>query len=655
MKRTRLFLALVVGSLLLLPAPVFAQETQAEIVEINTSRYDEGGQVTMVVGFRDLPENIDPSALSVTVDGEPVENLEVEPIGASRIAVGVVLAIDTSGSMQGEPIEAAKEAAAGFVEQKRPEDFVAIVTFDEDAQVVTGFTNNTDTLLQRIESLEAAGATAFNDAVITSLDLFSDSSENFQGNVILLADGDDNGSVATAAEMQAAVEGSDVRIFGVALEPPPSPDFTFNPEALRQVAEGSGGLFLQAPDPSQLDELYGQIQAEINNVLVARFTVPRTAPGEVTFAVDYEGVAAETVASVPGFVPVTTTPQVTTTVTFPDATVRVVESTLPASPTTLAIVASVGTGAALALFIWILFGRREEEGGGAFARRLQAYGRNRQPAAEEKKGLIDRLPLLRRFSQAAEDQVARRGMSSSVNAALEQANIPLSPGEAIMAAVGLAIVAGMFGAIANGPVGGAIVFGIAMLIVFGFIRWAGGREKRRFESQLPDTLTLLSTSLRAGYSLLQAVEAVAAEAPDPTAREFGRAIAEARLGRSVTEALNGITERTQSQDFEWAVMAIEIQREVGGNLAEVLQTVADTMLQRNRLRGEIRALTAEGRISAFVLGSLPFAMGLFLWTSNRDYIQPLFEETFGLIAIGIGVVLMSGGILWLRKIINIDV
>src|SRR5690606_35105110 len=108
---------------------------------------------------------------------------------------------------------------------------------------------------------------------------------------------------------------------------------------------------------------------------------------------------------------------------------------------------------------------------------------------------------------------------------------------------------------------------------------------------------------------------------------------------------------TQSKDLEWAVMAIEIQREVGGNLAEVLETVADTMLARNRLRGEIKALTAEGRISAFVLGALPFAMALFLYTTNRDYLVPLFQNTFGLIAIGVGIVLMIGGIIWLRKII----
>jgi tight adherence protein B len=165
----------------------------------------------------------------------------------------------------------------------------------------------------------------------------------------------------------------------------------------------------------------------------------------------------------------------------------------------------------------------------------------------------------------------------------------------------------------------------------------------------------MSTSLRAGYSLLQATEAVSAEAPDPTAREFGRAIAEARLGRTVTDALVGVVDRTQSKDFEWAVMAIEIQREVGGNLAEVLQTVGDTMRARNRLKGEIKALTAEGRISAIVLGALPFLLFGFLWFSNRDYLQPLIENVFGQIAIGVGILLMAGGLFWLKKIVDIEI
>jgi tight adherence protein B len=220
---------------------------------------------------------------------------------------------------------------------------------------------------------------------------------------------------------------------------------------------------------------------------------------------------------------------------------------------------------------------------------------------------------------------------------------------------GLAAVGGILVAIFNGVVVGLIAFAIFLLLAIFLIRYAGSREKKRFENQLPDTLTLMSTSLRAGYSLLQATEAVSAEAPDPTAREFGRAIAEARLGRTVTEALNGIVDRTQSQDFEWAVMAIEIQREVGGNLAEVLQTVADTMRARNRLKGEIRALTAEGRISAIVLGALPFLLFSFLWFSNRDYLEPLITNVFGQIAIGVGILLMAGGLYWLKKIVDIEI
>ena len=130
---------------------------------------------------------------------------------------------------------------------------------------------------------------------------------------------------------------------------------------------------------------------------------------------------------------------------------------------------------------------------------------------------------------------------------------------------------------------------------------------------------------------------------------------ESRLGRSVPEALEGIVMRTQSKDFEWATMAIEIQREVGGNLAEVLQTVGDTMRARNRLKGEIRALTAEGRISAIVLGSLPFLLFIFLWFSNREYLNPLITSTFGQMALGVGVMLILAGLFWLKKIVDIEI
>ena len=648
----RIVLLLAVVAVLVAPSMALAQTDSAmEIVDINTERYDLNGSTTMVVEFRNLEGELDPGQLVVTANGQPVQMLGVDPLGQTQEPVGIVLVIDVSGSMLGAPMEAAKAAATNFVSQKRPGDFIALVTFGDTVQTVSGFTTNIEALTARIAELVAAGETAFNDGVIQGINLFEQSNATaLRRNIIVLSDGTDTASVATTDDVLAAINNpsNPVRVFGVALE---SPDFL--PDAVQQVAEAGEGLFLSTSDPDQLAGLYGQIQREIGNLLVVRLGSPVFNAGPVEFAVTYAGLSAVETVDVSGFV-TTTTVGPSTTVTFEAAEPFVVRSSLPISSSSLLGLAALGIGAAIGLFIFILFGRSGDDAGSVFKRRLEAYGR--RGAVEEKKSLFDRIPLLRLFSQKAEEEVRRRGLLSGVNSALEQANIPLSAGEAVAGGFGLAGVIGVLAALFTGnPIMGGVFFAAGILIVVGLLNFLGGREKRRFENQLPDTLTLISTSLRAGYSLLQAVEAVAAEAPNPTAREFGRAIVEARLGRQVVAALQGITTRTQSQDFEWAVMAIEIQREVGGNLAEVLQTVSETMRQRNRLKGEIRALTAEGRISAIVLGILPFAMGGFLYASNPEYIKTLFETTFGIVALIAGGLLMIGGGLWLRKIVDIEV
>ena len=641
-------LALALGAL---PALAQTEQREVEIVDINASRYADGGFVTMVLELRNLDTAPDPAAVDVTVNGEAVSDLEVVPLRDSSVPTGVVLTIDASGSMAGAPLEAAKAAAQDFVTQMRASDRIALVIFADEVQVLSGFTNNVQELNSRIESIEAEGETAFNDAVIQSVELFNaGSARELLPNIIVLTDGDDTVSQATLEETVAAVGDSDARVFGVALE---SPDF--NPDPVSQVAAAGDGLFLSTPDPEQLSGLYDEISREISNTLVARFVSPISTPGDVDFEVGYQGLTATNTFAVSGYaVTTTTTAGPTTTTTLAPIEGFTIESNAPLALSTLILVAAAGIGLTLFLFLVILFGRDDEDDPGRFAKRLQAYGR-RGAESEEKKSFLERLPLLNRFTEAAEEEVRRRGLLSGINSTLEQANIPMTAGEAILAMIGLSAVGGVFLAIFNGVLVGAIGFVVLLILFYGAVNFAGGREKRKFEQQLPDTLTLLSTSLRAGYSLLQATEAVASEAQNPTAREFGRAIAEARLGVSVTDTLRGIVDRTQSSDFEWAVMAIDIQREVGGNLAEVLQTVADTMRARNRLKGEIRALTAEGRISAFVLGALPFALFAFLWFSNRDYLLPLIESTFGLIAIGVGIILMGAGVFWLKKIVDIEI
>ncbi|CAN5314233.1 hypothetical protein BH18ACT5_BH18ACT5_13730 [soil metagenome] len=647
----RFVLVLVALALGLLPAIALAQtSTGTDIVDVKLDRYEEDGQTSLVVEFRNIDGTLDPALLTVTANGQEVSDLVVEPLASSLEPVGIVLVIDTSGSMEGAPMEAAKTAAINFVNQKRAGDFIALVTFSDTVQTLSGFTNVAADLTSRIEALEPTGETAFNDGVIQAVNLFDQvQAQTLRRNIIVLSDGTDTASVATTDDVLAAINNpaNPVRIFGVALE---SPEFL--PDAIQQVAEAGDGLFLSTTDPAQLSTLYDQIQREINNLLVVRFLSPITTAGPVEFNVTYGELNSVRTEAVPGYVTTTTAGPAPST-TFATATHFTVASRLPASPAALIGLSALGLGLAIGLFIFILFGRGNDDAGAVCKRRLEAYGKR---GVEEKQSIFERLPILRLFSQRAEEEVRRRGLLSGVNSALEQANIPLSAGEAIAGAFGLSVVLGILVALfTRNPISGLIAFGLAALLVVGILSFLGKREKRRFENQLPDTLTLISTSLRAGYSLLQAVEAVATEAPNPTAREFGRAIAEARLGRPVVASLQGITTRTQSQDFEWAVMAIEIQREVGGNLAEVLQTVAETMRQRNLLKGEIRALTAEGRISAIVLGALPFVMAFFLYTSNRPYIMLLFQNTFGIIAVIVGGILMLAGIIWLRRIVNIEV
>jgi tight adherence protein B len=314
------------------------------------------------------------------------------------------------------------------------------------------------------------------------------------------------------------------------------------------------------------------------------------------------------------------------------------------------VLGSLGASAALFLLIVLLFGpnkavERDLQG------RLGAYS-----GQKEDRGRLASFPLLRRFVNQAESVAEQRGLLDVIDTALAQANLPLRPGEAIAGLIGISFVVGIIGGLFGRSLLVALIAAALTMVLGGMsVQYVAGKERSRFERQLPDTLNLISTSLRAGYSLLQAVEAVATEASDPTAREFGRAMSETRLGRSPVDALTDVANRMGSVDFEWAVLAISIQREVGGNLAEVLQTAANTMLQRNRLRREMKALTAEGRISAIVLGGLPFGLFAFLYLANPTYLQPLFRTTGGIVAIVGALVMLIAGVVWLNKIVKVEV
>lgn len=179
------------------------------------------------------------------------------------------------------------------------------------------------------------------------------------------------------------------------------------------------------------------------------------------------------------------------------------------------------------------------------------------------------------------------------------------------------------------------------------------RRRSKFEDQLGDTLQLLTGGLRAGHSILRAIDAAALEADAPTSDEMRRVITETSLGKDLLVSLMDASKRMESEDFAWIAQAIQINREVGGDLAEVLDQVGETIRERSEIKGQIRALAAEGKFSAYILVALPFAIGGMLMVVSPGYVDPLFTNPLGWVMIGASVVMMTIGCLWLRKIIDL--
>ncbi|MGH2679887.1 MAG: type II secretion system F family protein [Actinomycetota bacterium] len=249
-----------------------------------------------------------------------------------------------------------------------------------------------------------------------------------------------------------------------------------------------------------------------------------------------------------------------------------------------------------------------------------------------------------------------QGFGEKLDAQLEAAGVSLRSGEFVVATIGAGLLGAVLGAaiLQNVLLAGVIgLLGLALPTVV--LRMSLGRRSDKMREQLPDVLTIMASSLRAGHSFLQSLDTVAREIPAPANVEFQRLVAEIRLGRPAEDALEALADRIGSSDFRWAVLAVNIQREVGGNLAEILDNVSDTLRERATMRRQIKVLTAEGRLSAWVLALLPFAIALYMFAVNPEYITLLFTTQIGLFMLGTAAVLLVLGVLWMRKIVNIDV
>jgi len=253
-------------------------------------------------------------------------------------------------------------------------------------------------------------------------------------------------------------------------------------------------------------------------------------------------------------------------------------------------------------------------------------------------GLIDRL-------------LHRRGRAGGA-AVLERAGVKMPLQEVILLIAGGSLAAVAVGELLGGLILG-LVLGVAVpILVRVYLGFRASRRQKAFADQLEDSLQLMASNLRAGHSLLQALASVAREAEEPTSEEFARVINETRIGRELGAALDETGRRMGSEDFLWVTQAVAINREVGGNLAEVLDGVGHTIRERNQIRRQVKALSAEGKLSALVLMALPFGILAFLSVTNPKYIAKFTESLVGYAMIATGVVLLIVGGFWLWKTVS---
>lgn len=259
------------------------------------------------------------------------------------------------------------------------------------------------------------------------------------------------------------------------------------------------------------------------------------------------------------------------------------------------------------------------------------------------------------ITRMLDSSLQNQGFAQSWRQQLARADIKLTVSEYLAAHVIAAVGVGALFFTLWGPILAIIGAGVGLLIPRFYVSYVQGKRFRTFEQQLPDILGLWVNALRSGYSVMQALEAISREAPEPSAKEVRRVVQEVQLGITMEDALDHLLVRMPSDDLDLVVTAVNIQREVGGNLAEILEVIGHTIRERIKLKGEIRVLTSQGRITGYLISGLPIVLGAFLMLINPHYMGNLFENRLcGWPMIGLGLGMIGIGTAVIQKIVDIE-
>lgn len=627
----RRLLAAFSGLLVLLFVPAAHAAEKISIREVSTTGFPQV-EVTVSVG---AGKELDPAHLTVVENGRSIQELGMEELTDSGAKVEVVLVMDTSGSMQGEPIASAIEAASSFVQEMPAEIKVGVVSFSDAPRVLERPTLDHGAALDAITSLTAQGETALYDGVVSAASLFTPGA---QKNLVLLSDGGDTVSNATFSRSVASARGANAAVFAVSLESPESDE-----EALTSLAAKTKGRYSKAAT-ADLSRIYANLASELTGQFVLSYESGADGAQQVNLEV--------------------TSPLGTDSAVFLAPTI---DKPAPAPAPrlegdhsglslkgTAGLITALGVTfvAVLVVAVMLMGARARSERSARLARAIGKKGNEnaREESAEHKTMIPEAI------TRTAGRVLENRNLRRKIDRLLERAGSRLRPDE-FLGAIALSAVGGMlFGLLITSLVPVAFVIAIAgAWTPFVWMRLKARKRTKKVQEQLPDVLGILASSLRTGHSFFQALDGVAAEAGPPADHEFSRAVAEIRLGRGVPEVLEDLADRINSEDFRWALLAVGIQRQVGGNLAEILDTVAHTLRERQDVRRQVGVLSAEARLSAWILSGLPFGIGAYLMLIQPDMMSNLLFTSAGRLMMAGALTLMGVGALWMKRLVKIDV
>ncbi len=625
----------VVGS----AGPAGAQEDARLVIRAVDSReYPAVGIDVMAIDASPGPGDF-----AVAQNGVQAADLTASSLTELGTPVGTVFVIDSSEGMKEQgALDTTKVAVEEYVRNAQPNERFALVAVSGEPRVVVEFTDDIALILDGLDGLVAAGTSPMVDGVKVGLNLYDDRPD-LQPNLVVVSGSADNGSTLSLDSVRGDVREESAAVFAVGIALP-----GFDGGSVSALASASNGAYVQADDPDGVGPALRTFQGAIEGQYRLAYTGDPAA-GTLDLVVSAGDLEAS--ASVnPGMY-----------TEGPGLNPQVAQRA-PGSGGFLSGTAGKLLGALLALIAVTMFayviGRIVVTDDSSLESVLRPYaGGFASPDEEgEDDGSLAQTNVMKRAVDLTTKFAENQGILTRVERMLEKADLPLRAGEALFFYVAMVAVLTLLALLlSRNLLIGLGVLAVVALLPPAILSYLATRRQKKFVSQLPDTLQLLSGSLRAGYSLMQGIEAVAQQVEDPMGRELRRVVVESRLGRPAEDSMEDAADRMQSPDFSWAVMAIRIQREVGGNLAELLLTVADTMVQRERLRRDVKSLTAEGRISAIVLGGLPLILGVVMWVINPEYIEVLFDNRLGQLMLAGSVLLAFFGFWWMKKTIEIEV